>query len=163
MSGADLANLANEAALHAVRRNSKTISMEDFESARDRVLMGQLRDTMVMMDDERERVAFHESGHALLAYVLEKTDPLHKITHHPARHGPGRHHDLARRRPSHHVAPPPGGLTVHAQWAGASPNCSSTAISRRERPTTCSATRTSRRAWSVNGHVQGDWTDGVGI
>jgi cell division protease FtsH len=80
MSGADLANLANEAALHAVRRNSKTISMEDFESARDRVLMGQLRDTMVMMDDERERVAFHESGHALLAYVLEKTDPLHKIT-----------------------------------------------------------------------------------
>ena len=80
MSGADLANLANEAALHAVRRNSKTIGMEDFESARDRVLMGQLRDTMVLMDDERERVAFHESGHALLAYVLEKTDPLHKIT-----------------------------------------------------------------------------------
>ena len=80
MSGADLANLANEAALHAVRRDSKTISMEDFESARDRVLMGQLRDTMVLMDDERERVAFHESGHALLAYVLEKTDPLHKIT-----------------------------------------------------------------------------------
>jgi cell division protease FtsH len=80
MSGADLANLANEAALHAVRRDSKTIGMEDFESARDRVLMGQLRDTMVLMDDERERVAFHESGHALLAYVLEKTDPLHKIT-----------------------------------------------------------------------------------
>jgi cell division protease FtsH len=80
MSGADLANLANEAALHAVRRNSTTIGMEDFESARDRVLMGQLRDTMVLMDDERERVAFHESGHALLAYVLEKTDPLHKIT-----------------------------------------------------------------------------------
>jgi cell division protease FtsH len=80
MSGADLANLANEAALHAVRRESKTIGMEDFESARDRVLMGQMRDTMVMMDDERERVAFHESGHALLAYVLEKTDPLHKIT-----------------------------------------------------------------------------------
>jgi len=54
--------------------------MEDFESARDRVMMGQLRDTMVLMDDERERVAFHESGHALLAYVLDKTDPLHKIT-----------------------------------------------------------------------------------
>jgi cell division protease FtsH len=80
MSGADLANLANEAALHAVRRNSVTIGMEDFESARDRVLMGQMRDTMVLMDDERERIAFHESGHALLAYVLEKTDPLHKIT-----------------------------------------------------------------------------------
>jgi cell division protease FtsH len=80
MSGADLANLVNEAALHAVRRNSATISMEDFESSRDRVLMGQERDTMVLQDDERERIAFHESGHALLAYVLEKTDPLHKIT-----------------------------------------------------------------------------------
>jgi cell division protease FtsH len=80
MSGADLANLVNEAALHAVRRNSITIGMEDFENARDRVLMGQQRDTMVLMDDERERIAFHESGHALLAYVLDKTDPLHKIT-----------------------------------------------------------------------------------
>ncbi len=80
MSGADLANLVNESALHAVRRHSETIGMEDFESARDRVMMGQLRDTMVLMDDERERIAFHESGHALLAYVLDKTDPLHKIT-----------------------------------------------------------------------------------
>src|SRR6202167_5769958 len=80
MSGADLANLVNEAALHAVRRNSATISMEDFESSRDRVLMGQERDTMVLQDDELERIAFHESGHALLAYVLDKTDPLHKIT-----------------------------------------------------------------------------------
>jgi cell division protease FtsH len=80
MSGADLANLVNEAALHAVRRDSTTIGMEDFESARDRVLMGQERDTMVLQDDERERIAFHESGHAVLAYVLDKTDPLHKIT-----------------------------------------------------------------------------------
>ena len=80
MSGADLANLVNEAALHAVRRNSTTIDMDDFELARDRVMMGQLRDSMVLMDDERERIAFHESGHALLAYVLDRTDPLHKIT-----------------------------------------------------------------------------------
>jgi cell division protease FtsH len=80
MSGADLANLVNEAALHAVRRHSVTISMEDFEMARDRVMMGQLRDSMVLTEDERERIAFHESGHALLAYVLDKTDPLHKIT-----------------------------------------------------------------------------------
>jgi cell division protease FtsH len=80
MSGADLANLVNESALHAVRRHSTTIGMEDFESARDRVMMGQQRDTMVLMDDERERIAFHESGHALLAYVLDKTDPLHKLT-----------------------------------------------------------------------------------
>ena len=80
MSGADLANLVNEAALHAVRRHSETIGMEDFESARDRVMMGQLRDTMVLNDEERQRIAFHESGHALLSYVLPKTDPLHKLT-----------------------------------------------------------------------------------
>ena len=80
MSGADLANLVNESALHAVRRHSETIAMEDFESARDRVMMGQQRDSMVLHDDERERIAYHESGHALLAYVLDKTDPLHKIT-----------------------------------------------------------------------------------
>jgi cell division protease FtsH len=80
MSGADLANLVNESALHAVRRHAATISMEDFETARDRVMMGQQRDSMVLRDEERERIAYHESGHALLAYVLDKTDPLHKIT-----------------------------------------------------------------------------------
>ncbi len=80
MSGADLANLVNEAALHAVRRGSTTVDMDDFEEARDRVMMGQQRETMVLQDDERERIAFHESGHAVLAYVLDHTDPLHKIT-----------------------------------------------------------------------------------
>ncbi len=80
MSGADLANLVNEAALHAVRRGAKEISMADFENARDRVLMGQQRDSIVLHPEERERVAFHEGGHALLAYVLHEADPLHKIT-----------------------------------------------------------------------------------
>ena len=80
MSGADLANLVNEAALHAVRRGAKEISMVDFENARDRVLMGQQRDSVVLSTAERERVAFHEGGHALLAYVLHEADPLHKIT-----------------------------------------------------------------------------------
>jgi cell division protease FtsH len=80
MSGADLANLVNEAALHAVRRGAKEIAMEDFENARDRVLMGQQRDSVVLGPAERERVAFHEGGHALLAYVLHDADPLHKIT-----------------------------------------------------------------------------------
>ena len=80
MSGADLANLVNEAALHAVRRGAKEITMEDFENARDRVVMGQQRDSVVLGPDERERVAFHEGGHALLAYVLHEADPLHKIT-----------------------------------------------------------------------------------
>src|SRR5580658_6337032 len=80
MSGADLANLVNEAALHAVRRGSATISMEDFESARDRVLMGQRRESLVLSEAEKERVAFHEGGHAVLAYVLKEADPVHKVT-----------------------------------------------------------------------------------
>ncbi len=80
MSGADLANLVNEAALHAVRRGSGTIEMTDFESARDRVLMGQRRESLVLSDEEKERVAYHEGGHAVLAYVLENADPVHKVT-----------------------------------------------------------------------------------
>jgi cell division protease FtsH len=80
MSGADLANLVNEAALHAVRRGSLDIAMEDFESARDRVLLGQRRESMVLSDAEKERIAYHEGGHAVLAYVLEHADPVHKVT-----------------------------------------------------------------------------------
>jgi cell division protease FtsH len=80
MSGADLANLVNEAALHAVRRGSLDIAMQDFESARDRVLLGQRRESMVLSDEEKERIAYHEGGHAVLAYVLENADPVHKVT-----------------------------------------------------------------------------------
>jgi len=80
MSGADLANLVNEAALHAVRRGSTSIAMVDFETARDRVLMGQKRDSLVLSDEEKERIAYHEGGHALIAYVLKDADPVHKVT-----------------------------------------------------------------------------------
>jgi cell division protease FtsH len=80
MSGADLANLVNEAALHAVRRGDVSIAMEDFESARDRVLMGQRRESLVLSPNEKERVAYHEGGHAVLAYVLDHADPVHKVT-----------------------------------------------------------------------------------
>ena len=80
MSGADLANLVNEAALHAVRRGSHQVDMQDFEAARDRVLMGQRRESLVLSESEKERVAFHEGGHAVLAYVLEHADPVHKVT-----------------------------------------------------------------------------------
>lgn len=80
MSGADLANLVNEAALHAVRRSSDEVAMEDFEAARDRVLMGQRRDSLVLSDSEKERIAYHEGGHAVLAYVLKYSDPVHKVT-----------------------------------------------------------------------------------
>src|SRR5207249_1509218 len=70
MSGADLANLVNEAALFAVRRGSDAVHMEDFDAARDRVMMGQRRDSMALSDEEKEIVAYHEGGHAVLAYVL---------------------------------------------------------------------------------------------
>ncbi len=80
MSGADLANLVNEAALHAVRRGSPRIENRDFEASRDRVLMGQRRESLVLSDAEKERVAFHEAGHAVLAYVLPDADPVHKVT-----------------------------------------------------------------------------------
>jgi len=80
MSGADLANLVNEAALHAVRRGSTVIENVDFEASRDRVLMGQRRESLVLSDAEKERVAFHEGGHAVLAYVLPEADPVHKVT-----------------------------------------------------------------------------------
>ncbi|HEX3393298.1 MAG TPA: ATP-dependent zinc metalloprotease FtsH [Acidimicrobiales bacterium] len=80
MSGADLANLVNEAALFAVRRGSAKIYMEDFEGARDRVLMGQRRESMAISDEEKEIIAYHEGGHAVLAYAMEHADPLHKVT-----------------------------------------------------------------------------------
>jgi cell division protease FtsH len=80
MSGADLANLVNEAALFAVRRGATDVHMEDFESARDRVIMGQRRESMALSDQEKEAVAYHEGGHAVCAAVLPNADPLHKVT-----------------------------------------------------------------------------------
>jgi cell division protease FtsH len=80
MSGADLANLVNEAALFAVRRGADRIHMEDFEAARDRVLMGLRRESMALSDAEKEIVAYHEAGHAVCASVLPTADPLHKVT-----------------------------------------------------------------------------------
>ena len=80
MSGADLANLVNEAALFAVRRGAKLVHAEDFETARDRVLMGLKRESMALSEEEKEVVAYHEGGHAVLAYVLDNADPLHKVT-----------------------------------------------------------------------------------
>ncbi len=80
MSGADLANLVNEAALVAVRRGSKQIERVDFENARDRVVLGAQRESLVMSPDEKRATAFHEGGHALLATVLPHGDPLHKVT-----------------------------------------------------------------------------------
>ena len=80
MSGADLANLVNEAALVAVRRGSKQIERIDFENARDRVVMGARRESLVLSVEERRATAYHEGGHAVLATVLPHGDPLHKVT-----------------------------------------------------------------------------------
>jgi cell division protease FtsH len=80
MSGADLANLVNEAALYAVRAGDDQIEMSHFEMARDRVLMGQRRESMALSDEEKEIIAYHEAGHAVCAAVMPHADPVHKVT-----------------------------------------------------------------------------------
>ncbi|MBS0460526.1 MULTISPECIES: ATP-dependent zinc metalloprotease FtsH [Thermomonas] len=79
-SGADLANLVNEAALFAARRNKQQVDMRDFEDAKDKIYMGPERRSMVMREDERRNTAYHESGHAVVAMSLPKADPVHKVT-----------------------------------------------------------------------------------
>ena len=78
--GADLANLVNEAALNAARYNQKTVMMQDFEFAKDKVMMGSERRSLVISDEEKQVTAIHEAGHALLGSVLEHADPVHKVT-----------------------------------------------------------------------------------
>ncbi len=79
-SGADLANLVNEAALFAARSNKRLVDMEDFEKAKDKIMMGAERRSMVMSDEEKRNTAYHESGHAVVAKLLPKADPVHKVT-----------------------------------------------------------------------------------
>ncbi len=79
-SGADLANLVNEAALFAARANKRTVNMEEFERAKDKVLMGTERKSMVMSDDEKKLTAYHESGHAIVGRLVPEHDPVYKVT-----------------------------------------------------------------------------------
>jgi cell division protease FtsH len=79
-SGADLANMVNEAALAAARQNRKAVLMYDFELAKDKVLMGVERKSLLLSDEEKKVTAYHEAGHALVASKLPKSDPLHKVT-----------------------------------------------------------------------------------
>ena len=79
-SGADLANLVNEAALFAARGNKRLVDMDDFERAKDKIMMGAERRSMVMPEHERKNTAYHESGHAVVAKLLTRTDPVHKVT-----------------------------------------------------------------------------------
>lgn len=80
MSGADLANMVNEATLFAVRRGREEVEMQDFEEARDKILMGIARTSLVISEDDKKATAYHEAGHALLHYYLDNADPLHKVT-----------------------------------------------------------------------------------
>src|SRR5207237_2036616 len=79
-SGADLENLVNEAALLAARLNKTTVELKDFEFAKDKVLMGVERKSMVLTDEEKRTTAYHEAGHARMARLLPGTDPVHKVT-----------------------------------------------------------------------------------
>ncbi|ATE60442.1 ATP-dependent zinc metalloprotease FtsH [Thauera sinica] len=79
-AGADLANLVNEAALFAARANKRLVDMDDFERAKDKIMMGAERRSVVMPEEERRNTAYHESGHAVVARLLDKTDPVHKVT-----------------------------------------------------------------------------------
>ncbi len=79
-SGADLANLVNESALFAARRNKRTVDMQDFEDAKDKIFMGPERKSAVMREEERRNTAYHESGHAVVAKMLPKADPVHKVS-----------------------------------------------------------------------------------
>ena len=79
-TGADLANMVNEAAISAARANRKVATMYDFESAKDKVLMGAERRSMLLTDEEKRTTAYHESGHAVVAALRDHADPLHKVT-----------------------------------------------------------------------------------
>jgi len=79
-SGADLANIVNEAALFAARANKRLVDMDDFERAKDKIMMGAERRSMVMSEEERRTTAYHESGHAVVGRVVPKADPVHKVT-----------------------------------------------------------------------------------
>ncbi len=80
MSGADLANMVNEATLFAVRRDRAEVEMQDFEEARDKIMMGIARTSLIISEEEKKATAYHEAGHALLHYYLPNADPLHKVT-----------------------------------------------------------------------------------
>jgi cell division protease FtsH len=80
MSGADLANLVNEAALFAARKNKRLVDMDDFERAKDKILMGAERKSMVITPEDKRKTAYHESGHAVIGSLLPGCDPVHKVT-----------------------------------------------------------------------------------
>ena len=151
MSGADLANLVNEAALFAVRRGAQEVHREDFDAARDRVLMGLKRESLALSEEEKEIIAYHEGGHAVCAYVLEHADPLHKVTILPDRHGARCHAAAARSRSATSTSASTSTTRSSCASAAASPRSSSSATSRPAPRTTSSATPSSPARWCASG------------
>ena len=112
-AGADLANLVNEAALMAARQNRKVVTMLDFELAKDKVLMGVERKSMIISDEEKRNTAYHEAGHALVAAQPAERRSAAQGDDHSARHGAGRHHAVADRRQALLRQGVPGGAARH--------------------------------------------------
>ena len=120
-SGADLANLVNEAALNAARYNQKVVRMLDFEFAKDKVLMGAERRSMIISEGEKRVTAIHEAGHALLAVMLPHADPIHKVTIIPRGMALGLTHAVADRREAQLLARVSARIRSRSCSAAASP------------------------------------------
>jgi hypothetical protein len=144
-SGADIANLVNEAALNAARYDKKKVQMVDFEYAKDKVIMGVERKSMMISDREKKNTAYHESGHTIVAAMIPAADPLHKVTIIPRGLGLTQQpltEDKYRIRPTSKAMPP-------CSWAAAlRRKCSSTRSPPARAMTSGSATRPAR--WSAS-------------
>jgi ATP-dependent Zn protease len=138
-TGADLANLMNEAALLSARRNKDTISQAEIEEAMERTIAGPERKTRVMTEGERKTIAFHESGHALVGHVLENSDPVHKLL--AIRSSFRRRTTTSRRRMACSTRLP-------SFWRAARQRSSAAATSRQALRTTSSARRRWPARWS---------------
>jgi len=148
-AGADLANLVNEAALLAARKDKPAVEMADLEEAIDRLIAG-LEKKRVMSDKERRIVAYHESGHALVATVQPGLDPVHKISIVQRGFGRSATRCSSRSRIATCSRAPTCSTSWRCSWAAAAPRRSRSTRSRPARRTTSSAPPTSHARWSPN-------------
>ena len=135
-SGADLANLVNEAALIAAKKDKKEIEIADLEEAKDKVLMGVERRSMIIPYPERRNAAYHEAGHALVAKMMPNSDPIHKVTIIPQGQGAGDNPAAAHRREAYLFEGVSYSTTLPSSWAGGPRRRSSSTIRRPARATT---------------------------
>ena len=139
-SGADLANLVNEAAILSARRNKKVIGMSEFQEALERIVAGPERKSRIISDAEKAIIAYHEGGHAVVQRILPKCDPVAEGHDHQPRHGPRLHDGPADRGPLPPVARPSSRTRSPGCSAATSPSGSSSAT-RRPAPATTSRRR----------------------